>query len=45
LNDLCKLTEDVILQEQEIIPAPKNRKQASKKKRQETESGNKQYEE
>ncbi len=42
LNDLYKLTEeDVILEEPEIIPAPKARKQASKKKRQETESGNK----
>ncbi|TAG92823.1 MAG: hypothetical protein EAZ09_16130 [Oscillatoriales cyanobacterium] len=42
LNDLCKLTEeDVILEEQEIIPAPKARKPASKKKRKETESGNK----
>jgi hypothetical protein len=34
LNDLCKLTEeDVILEEPEIIPAPKARKPASKKKR------------
>lgn len=42
LNDLCKLIEeDVILQEPEIIPAPKARKPASKKKRKETESGNK----
>ncbi|MEG5032580.1 hypothetical protein [Microcoleus sp. AT3-D2] len=32
LNDLCKLTEDVILQEQEIIPVPKNPKKPSKKK-------------
>ena len=33
LNDLCKLTEeDVILEEPEIIPTPKTRKPASKKK-------------
>jgi hypothetical protein len=41
LNNLCKLTEDIILQESESIPPPKTRKQASKKKRKETESGNK----
>lgn len=42
LNDLCKLTEaDVILEEPEIIPTPKVRKPASKKKRKETESQNK----
>lgn len=42
LNDLYKLTEeDVILEEPKIIPAPKARKSTSKKKRQETESGNK----
>jgi hypothetical protein len=41
LNDLCKLTEDVILQEPEIVPPPKNRKQASKKKPKETDSTNK----
>ncbi len=42
LNHLCKLTEeDVMLEEPEIIPAPKARKPASKKKRKETESGNK----
>lgn len=41
LNDLCKLTEDVILEEPESVPAPKTRKPASKKKRKETESGNK----
>lgn len=36
LNDLCKLTEDAILPEPEIIPVPKTRKPASKKKRKET---------
>ncbi len=42
LNDLCKSTaEDVILEESEIIATPKTRKPASKKKRQEIESGNK----
>lgn len=41
LNDLCKLTADVIVQESEIVSPPKTRKQASKKKRKETESGNK----
>ena len=42
LNDLYKLTEeDVILEEPEVIPSPKARKPASKKKRKETESGNK----
>ena len=41
LNDLCKLPEDVISQEPEIIPVPKTRKPASKKKSKETESGNK----
>jgi hypothetical protein len=41
LNDLCKLTPDIAQQESETIPVPKNRKPASKKKRQETESGNK----
>jgi hypothetical protein len=41
LNDLCKLTPDIAQQESETIPIPKNRKPASKKKRQETESGNK----
>ena len=42
LNELCKLTEeDVILEEPEIIATPKTRKPASKKKRKETESGNK----
>ncbi|MEG3957309.1 hypothetical protein [Microcoleus sp. herbarium2] len=41
LNDLCKLPEDVILQEPEIIATPKTRKPASKKKRKETEPGNK----
>jgi hypothetical protein len=42
LNDLCKLTEeDVILEEPEIVPAPKTRKPAFKKKRKETDSGNK----
>ena len=41
LNDLCKLTQDIAQQESETIPPPKNRKPASKKKRKETESGNK----
>ncbi|MEG4587808.1 hypothetical protein QUA54_21700 [Microcoleus sp. MOSTC5] len=41
LNDLCKLTEDVILQEPEIIATPKTRKSASKKKRKETDPENK----
>lgn len=41
LNDLCKLTPDSAQQESETIPVPKNRKPASKKKRKETESGNK----
>lgn len=41
LNDLCKLTPDIPQQESETIPVPKNRKPASKKKRKETESGNK----
>ena len=41
LNDLCKLTPDIAQQESETIPVPKNRKPASKKKRKETESGNK----
>ncbi|MEG4535133.1 hypothetical protein [Microcoleus sp. D2_18a_D3] len=41
LNDLCKLTEYLISQESEIIPTPKTRKQASKKKPKETKSGNK----
>jgi len=41
LNDLCKLPEDAILQEPEIIATPKTRKPASKKKRKETEPGNK----
>ena len=41
LNDLCKLTPDIVQQESETIPVPKNRKPASKKKRKETESGNK----
>jgi hypothetical protein len=41
LNELCKLTPDIAQQESETIPAPKNRKQASKKKSKETESGNK----
>jgi hypothetical protein len=42
LNELCKLTEeDVILEEPEIAPPPKTRKQASKKKRKDTDSGNK----
>jgi hypothetical protein len=41
LNDLCKLTEDVMLQEAEIVTPPKTRKPASKKKRKEIESGNK----
>lgn len=41
LNDLCKLPEDSILQEPEIIATPKTRKPASKKKRKETEPGNK----
>ncbi len=42
LNELCKSTaEDVILEEPEIIATPKTRKPASKKKRKETESGNK----
>ena len=41
LNDLCKLTPDIAEEESETIPVPKNRKPASKKKRKETESGNK----
>ena len=41
LNDLCKLTPDIAQPESETIPVPKNRKPASKKKRKETESGNK----
>jgi len=41
LNDLCKLTPDIAQQESETIQVPKNRKPASKKKRKETESGNK----
>ena len=41
LNDLCKLTPDIAQQESETIPVPNNRKPASKKKRKETESGNK----
>ena len=41
LNDLCKLTPDIAQQESETIPVPKNQKPASKKKRKETESGNK----
>ncbi|MBW3585911.1 MAG: hypothetical protein KY448_08690 [Cyanobacteria bacterium 0813] len=41
LNDLCKLTPDIAQQESETIAVPKNRKPASKKKRKETESGNK----
>lgn len=41
LNDLCKLTPDIAQQESKTIPVPKNRKPASKKKRKETESGNK----
>jgi hypothetical protein len=41
LNDLCKLTPDIAQQESETIPVPKNRKPASKKKRKETEPGNK----
>lgn len=41
LNDLCKSTQDIAQQESDTIPPPKNRKQASKKKRKETESGNK----
>ncbi|MEG4572933.1 hypothetical protein QUA56_09575 [Microcoleus sp. N3A4] len=41
LNDLCKLPEEALLQEPEIIAPPKTRKPASKKKRKETESGNK----
>jgi len=41
LNDLCKLTPDITQQESETIPVPQNRKPASKKKRKETESGNK----
>ncbi|MEG4444970.1 hypothetical protein QUB47_23065 [Microcoleus sp. AT9_B5] len=41
LNDLCKVTPDIAQQESETIPAPKNRKPASKKKRKETDSGNK----
>ncbi len=41
LNDLCKLTAGIAQQESETIPVPKNRKPASKKKRKETESGNK----
>ena len=42
LNELCKLTEeDVILEEPEIVPPPKTRKPASRKKRKETDSGNK----
>ncbi|MEG3969719.1 hypothetical protein QUA00_19165 [Microcoleus sp. T2B6] len=41
LNDLCKVTPDSAQQESETIPVPKNRKPASKKKRKETESGNK----
>ena len=41
LNDLCKLTPDIAQQESETIPVPQNRKPASKKKRKETESGNK----
>ena len=36
LNDLCKLPEDAILPEPEIIPVPKTRKSASKKKPKET---------
>jgi len=41
LNDLCKLTPDIAQPESDTIPPPKNRKPASKKKRKETESGNK----
>lgn len=41
LNDLCKLTPDIPQPQSETIPVPKNRKPASKKKRKETESGNK----
>ena len=41
LNDLCKSTQDIAQQESDTIPPPKNRKPASKKKRKETESGNK----
>lgn len=41
LNDLCKSTQDIAQPESDTIPPPKNRKQASKKKRKETESGNK----
>ena len=41
LNDLCKSTQDIAQQESETMPVPKNRKPASKKKRKETESGNK----
>jgi hypothetical protein len=40
LNDLCESSEDATLQEAEITPQPKTRKQTSKKKRKETESGN-----
>ncbi|MEG3876870.1 hypothetical protein QT972_05745, partial [Microcoleus sp. herbarium7] len=36
LNELCKLPKDVISQEPEIIPTPKTRKPASKKKPKET---------
>lgn len=36
LHDLCELTKDVRLPEPEIIPPPKTRKSASKKKRKET---------
>jgi hypothetical protein len=41
LNDLCESRENATLQEAEITPQPKTRKQTSKKKRKETESGNK----
>ena len=41
LNDLCKLTQDTAQQESDTIPPPKTRKPASKKKRKETEPGNK----
>jgi len=41
LNDLCKLTPDLAQQESETIPVPQNQKPTSKKKRKETESGNK----
>ena len=41
LNDLCKSTQNIAQQESDTMPPPKNRKPASKKKRKETESGNK----